>query len=575
MTINNANNKNQFTANGINDTFTYTFKIFLKNEIVVDVDGVPQVITTDYNVTGVGLDAGGDIVFTGGSIPANLAIVTLQLSPDFTQEIDYVENDEFPSSSHEEGLDRGVQRDLNLSEEISRTLQVPLNTVVTFDSTLPTPSAGLALKWNPTEDALINSTVDPDTQTDAAAASASAAASSASAASTSETNAATSETNAATSETNAATSETNAEEWATKIDGVVDSGEFASKAYAIGGTGVTNASGKGAAKEWATNPEDSTVDTVGFSALHYSAKAAASALAAQGIIFGTAAGSSNAYTLAGTPTITAYATGQVFTFIANHLSTGAATLNVESLGARNIKLESFFDLPAFAIKNGQAVTVFFDGTNMQPLYTWPVTGDIIHHPAQTKSGYLELDGTITVGSSSSGAANAGDEFEGIFRLLWDNVDNAEAPVSSGRGGSAAADFSANKTLTLPDYNDASVMGVNSTLSKAGKTAGASTVASTGSVGTSGATTLTSSQVPVLTFDFQVGSGAPANSGSNTYFGASNSGVTATAKSPTTIATGSVSSNAGGGSHSHSGGSFSGNATSVLHPVVGAFVLMKI
>jgi len=199
MTINNANNKNQFTANGINDTFTYTFKIFKQSEIVVDVDGVPQVITTDYTVTGVGNAGGGDVVFTGGSIPANLAIVTLQLSPDFTQEIAYVEGDDFPSASHEEGLDRSTQRDLNLSEEISRTLQVPLNTVTTFDSTLPTPSAGLGIKWNATEDAMINTTFDPDTQATAAAASAAAAASSETAAASSASSAATSASDAATS----------------------------------------------------------------------------------------------------------------------------------------------------------------------------------------------------------------------------------------------------------------------------------------------------------------------------------------------------------------------------------------
>lgn len=125
---------------------------------------------------------------------------------------------------------------------------------------------------------------------------------------TSETNAAASEAAASTSETNAGTSETNAEDWANQTTGIVLSTEYSSKAYAIGGTGVTSTSGKGAAKEWAVTTgttvdtaeysakeyavgttvavgsakqwasevEDTLVDATEYSAKHYSAKAAAS-----------------------------------------------------------------------------------------------------------------------------------------------------------------------------------------------------------------------------------------------------------------------------------------------------------
>jgi len=64
--------------------------------------------------------------------------------------------------------------------------------------------------------------------------------------------------------------------WAIKVDGVVADSEYSSKAYAIGGTGITDTVDKGAAKEWATKAEDSLVDTVEYSAKHYAAKAAAS-----------------------------------------------------------------------------------------------------------------------------------------------------------------------------------------------------------------------------------------------------------------------------------------------------------
>jgi len=75
----------------------------------------------------------------------------------------------------------------------------------------------------------------------------------------------------------AAGSATNAQDWAIKTDGIVDSIDYASKAWAVGGTGVTNTSSRGASKEWAINAEDSTVDGAGYSSLHWATKAAASA----------------------------------------------------------------------------------------------------------------------------------------------------------------------------------------------------------------------------------------------------------------------------------------------------------
>lgn len=87
-------------------------------------------------------------------------------------------------------------------------------------------------------------------------------------ASTSAANASTSETNAATSATNAATSETLSEEWAEKTNGIVDSTGYSSKAWATGGTGVTNQSGAGASEEWSTKTT-ATVDGTEYSAKEY------------------------------------------------------------------------------------------------------------------------------------------------------------------------------------------------------------------------------------------------------------------------------------------------------------------
>lgn len=73
---------------------------------------------------------------------------------------------------------------------------------------------------------------------------------------------------AATSETNAAASATLASQWATLTSGLVAATDYSAKAWAIGGTGVTTTSGKGAAKEWAITT-GGAVDTSEFSAKEY------------------------------------------------------------------------------------------------------------------------------------------------------------------------------------------------------------------------------------------------------------------------------------------------------------------
>lgn len=61
---------------------------------------------------------------------------------------------------------------------------------------------------------------------------------------------------------------------------------------------------------------------------------------------------------------------------------------------------------------------------------------------------LANDGSI--GSASSGATNrANADTQALYTLLWTNVSDTYAPVATGRGASAAADFGANKAMTLP------------------------------------------------------------------------------------------------------------------------------
>ena len=80
--------------------------------------------------------------------------------------------------------------------------------------------------------------------------------------------AATSATNAATSATSASSSATTSTNYATKVDGAVTGSDYSSKAWAVGGTGITDTASRGAAKEWATETA-SSVDTSEYSAKEY------------------------------------------------------------------------------------------------------------------------------------------------------------------------------------------------------------------------------------------------------------------------------------------------------------------
>jgi hypothetical protein len=79
------------------------------------------------------------------------------------------------------------------------------------------------------------------------------------------------------------------------------------------------------------------------------------------------------------------------------------------------------------------------------------TGDIIFSPVdETRTGFVRCNGR-TIGNASSGATErANADTEDLFTFLWNKIADAQAAVSTGRGASAAADFAANKTITLLD-----------------------------------------------------------------------------------------------------------------------------
>ena len=77
----------------------------------------------------------------------------------------------------------------------------------------------------------------------------------------------------------------------------------------------------------------------------------------------TSGGSANAQTLTLSPVITAYAAGQRFSFLAGFTNTAAATLNVNSVGAKDIfNAATGAAIGAGEVISGRAYEVIYDGT---------------------------------------------------------------------------------------------------------------------------------------------------------------------------------------------------------------------
>ena len=82
---------------------------------------------------------------------------------------------------------------------------------------------------------------------------------------------------------------------------------------------------------------------------------------------GTLGGSADTYTASPSPAITAYATGMEFNLKVNADNTGASTLNISAVGAKNIKkydgAGSKVDLEAGDLQQDQYYKVIYDGTD--------------------------------------------------------------------------------------------------------------------------------------------------------------------------------------------------------------------
>jgi hypothetical protein len=129
------------------------------------------------------------------------------------------------------------------------------------------------------------------------------------------------------------------------------------------------------------------------------------------------------------------------------------------------------------------------------------TGDIkVAYGTGVLTGFVRANGR-TIGSSTSGATErANSDTQSLFQYLWGA--DANLAVSGGRGVSAAADWAANKTLTLPDWRGRALAGLDDMGSSAAGRLTASyfgTAATVlGAAGGAEKQTLAPTQIPTIT-----------------------------------------------------------------------------
>ena len=269
-------------AQGATQTaFTVNFEFFDDADLNFYVDGTLKTITTHYTVSGGNGSTGTINTTTGNSVVGATGGSTVVI----TRSIAFARTTDFPSSGAFEvatlntELDRFTAIAADISDETSRSMQLAdQDTAVSMTLPLKADRVGTVLGFNATTGAVeagptianvsslsaitgnIN-TVGGISANVTTVAGIQANVTTVAGISGNVTTVAgiasniTTVAGIASAVSGASANATLAENYAVKVDGAVESSKYSSKAWAIGGTGVTDTSGSGSAKSWAVEAD--------------------------------------------------------------------------------------------------------------------------------------------------------------------------------------------------------------------------------------------------------------------------------------------------------------------------------
>ena len=109
MTVSTEVDHNEYTGNGVTTSFPYTFRVFNKSDLVVQVIDLDENITvlaldTDYTVTGAGGYNGGNVILSKAL--ANGYQISISRELPVTQETDLRNQGKFFAEVHEDAFDK-------------------------------------------------------------------------------------------------------------------------------------------------------------------------------------------------------------------------------------------------------------------------------------------------------------------------------------------------------------------------------------------------------------------------------------------------------------------------------------
>lgn len=139
MTVSSQVNKISYVGNGIAKEFAVPFYFFEESHIEVYFlsEGIEKRLTfgKDYSLSGARRKEGGALTMTVA--PEYDEMLTILRVVPMTQDVDYRENEIFPSETHEMALDKLTMEVQQLSEKLTRTLTLSVTSTGNPDEVVP------------------------------------------------------------------------------------------------------------------------------------------------------------------------------------------------------------------------------------------------------------------------------------------------------------------------------------------------------------------------------------------------------------------------------------------------------
>jgi hypothetical protein len=160
------------------------------------------------------------------------------------------------------------------------------------------------------------------------------------------------------------------------------------------------------------------------------------------------------------PTLTAYAAGQLFYYIAAGANTGAVTLNIDGLGAKAVTRDGSTALAAGDINSGEIVVVIYDGTRFQMINAANSFGNTTINGTLTVTGNTGLQANVSITSTLSVGGTFAVTGAATLGSTLAVTGKADLPTVSTASINAAVAVVTTGTVTNLTSTSASIASVN-------------------------------------------------------------------------------------------------------------------